>query len=90
MYCIRENVTFNRLDGIEKAEIKCTFSNGKEIIINIPCIISGSFIHKGNVIAQDSPSPLILTPYERTSEYLQFNFPVYCDQEGMIYTIEEI
>lgn len=90
MYCIRENVTFSRLDGIEKAEIKCSLSNGKEVIINIPHIIDGSFIHKGDIIAQDSSATHFLTPNERTNEYLQFNFPVYCDQEGMIYTVEKI
>ena len=90
MYYIREDVTFSRLEGIEKAEIKCTFSNGKEIILNIPRIIGGSFIHKGDIIAQDSPSPSILAPNERINEYLQFNFPVYCDQEGIVYTVEKI
>ena len=90
MYCIRENVTFNHLVGIEKAEIKCTFSNGKEVIFNIPHIIRGSFIHKGDIIAQDLPTTLFLTPDERINEYLQFNFPVCCNQEEVMYTVEEI
>lgn len=89
MYYIREDVTFNRVEGIEKAEIKCTLSNGKEAIVNIPHIINGSFIHKGDIIAQDS-STLFLAPNERANEYLQFNFPVLCNQEGIIYTVEEI
>ena len=89
MYYIRENVTFNRVEGIEKAEIKCTFSNGKEAIVNIPHIINGSFIHKGDIITQDS-STSFLTPDERANEYLQFNFPVLCNQEGIVYTVEEI
>lgn len=90
MYYIRENVTFNRLEEIEKAEIKCTLSNGKEITVNIPHIINGSFIHKGDIITQDSSATSVLMPIERTNEYLQFNFPVYCNQEGVIYTVEEI
>ena len=89
MYYIRENVTFNRVEGIEKAEIKCTFSNGKEAIVNIPHIINGSFIHKGDIITQDS-STSFLTPDERANEFLQFNFPVVCNQEGIVYTVEEI
>lgn len=88
MYYIRENMTFNRVEGIEKAEIKCTFSNGKEVIVNIPHIIDGSFIHKGDIITtRDYTS--YLTPDERANEYLQFNFPVVCNQEGIVYTVEE-
>ena len=89
MYYIREDVTFNRVQGIEKAEIKCTFSNGKEAIVNIPHIINGSFIHKGDIITQDS-STSFLTLDERDNEFLQFNFPVVCNQEGIVYTVEEI
>ena len=88
MYYIREDVTFNRIEGIEKAEIKCTLSNGKEIIVNIPYIINGSLVHKGDIIAQDSPAISLLVPDERANEYLQFNFPVLCNQEGVIYTVE--
>ena len=88
-YYIEEDKTFNEIIGIKSAEVKCTLSNGKTLLFKIPNIIESSFLYKGDEIIHNNPC-FLRYAIERMNQRICFNFPVTCDEDGIVCKMEKI
>lgn len=87
-YYIEEDKTFDEIIGIKSAEVKCTLSNGETLLFKIPNITAGSFVYKGDEIVFNN-NRFLRYVVERVNQHVCFNFPVTCDKNGIICTMEK-
>ena len=89
--CIQEEKIINTFGNIEKAEIKCTFSNGQTINFEAPTI-DGNIIITADVLEPEYIS--VFDSYDYCSKYMNYKMtmvlPLYCDQDGVILKLKEI